>query len=239
LWLTEWLAEALVLRPGMRVLDLGCGRAASSIFLSREFDLQVWAVDLWFSPSENFERIKDAGAEKSVFPIQADARSLPFPAGYFDAIASIDSFMYFGTDDLYLQYLACFLKPGGQLGIAGAGLTRELDNVVPAHLKNWWNNDSAYCFHSANWWRLHWEKTGLVQIQSADTLPDGWRLWLEWQRRIAPGNLEEISALDADRGSCLGYTRVVARRPEDCRLPEHVTAVPYSYSKHPLLRERA
>ena len=37
LWLSEWLTEALVLRPGMRVLDLGCGRGASSIFLRREF----------------------------------------------------------------------------------------------------------------------------------------------------------------------------------------------------------
>ena len=36
LWLTEWLTEALELRPGMRVLDLGCGRAVSSIFLRRQ-----------------------------------------------------------------------------------------------------------------------------------------------------------------------------------------------------------
>jgi cyclopropane fatty-acyl-phospholipid synthase-like methyltransferase len=43
LWLTEWLAEALDLRPGMRVLDLGCGRAMSSVFLRREFGVQVWA----------------------------------------------------------------------------------------------------------------------------------------------------------------------------------------------------
>jgi cyclopropane fatty-acyl-phospholipid synthase-like methyltransferase len=42
LWLTEWLALALDLRPGMRVLDLGCGQAASSVFLRREFDVQVW-----------------------------------------------------------------------------------------------------------------------------------------------------------------------------------------------------
>src|SRR5262245_46557419 len=44
LWMTEWLAEALQLKPGMRVLDLGCGRAASSIFLFREFGVQVWAT---------------------------------------------------------------------------------------------------------------------------------------------------------------------------------------------------
>ena len=29
LWLTEWLTTALDLRPGMRILDLGCGRASS------------------------------------------------------------------------------------------------------------------------------------------------------------------------------------------------------------------
>ena len=51
--LTEWLTESLDLNPGMRVLDLGCGRALSSVFLRREFDVQVWAVDLWFSASEN------------------------------------------------------------------------------------------------------------------------------------------------------------------------------------------
>ena len=33
LWLTEWLTSELDLRPGMKVLDLGCGRASSSIFL--------------------------------------------------------------------------------------------------------------------------------------------------------------------------------------------------------------
>src|ERR1700752_2719186 len=116
LWLTEWLSTALDLRPGMRVLDLGCGRASSSIFLRREFGVEVWATDLWISESENIQRIRDAGVEDDVFPIHADARSLPFAAEFFDAIVSIDSFFYYGTDDLYLNYLARFLKPGGFLG---------------------------------------------------------------------------------------------------------------------------
>src|SRR3954454_20765513 len=100
LWMTEWLTEALDLRPGMRVLDLGCGRAMSSVFLRREFGVQVWATDLWFGASENLQRIRDAGVDDGVFPIHADARSLPFAAGFFDAIVSIDSFFYYGTDDL-------------------------------------------------------------------------------------------------------------------------------------------
>jgi cyclopropane fatty-acyl-phospholipid synthase-like methyltransferase len=67
LWMTEWLTAAMDLRPGMRVLDLGCGRASSSIFLRREFGVQVWATDLWFSASENIQRIRDAGVEDGVF----------------------------------------------------------------------------------------------------------------------------------------------------------------------------
>src|SRR5262245_6914642 len=96
LWLTEWLTEALDLRPGMRVLDLGCGRAMSSIFLRREFGVQVWATDLWFSANENLQRITDAGVADGVFPIHADARELPFATDFFDAIVSIDSYIYYG-----------------------------------------------------------------------------------------------------------------------------------------------
>src|SRR6202171_3840957 len=134
LWLTERLASALDLRPGMRVLDLGCGRASSSIFLRREFGVQVWATDLWFSAAENFQRIRDAGVEDGVFPLHADARSLPFAADFFDAVVSIDSFIYYGTDDLYLNYIARFVKPGGPVGIAGAGLVREIERSLPDHL---------------------------------------------------------------------------------------------------------
>src|SRR5262249_7842204 len=36
LWLLESLTEVLPIDPGMRVLDLGCGRAMTSIFLARE-----------------------------------------------------------------------------------------------------------------------------------------------------------------------------------------------------------
>src|SRR6476646_2713434 len=37
LWLAEALSQQLELRPGMRVLDMGCGKAISSIFLAKEF----------------------------------------------------------------------------------------------------------------------------------------------------------------------------------------------------------
>jgi SAM-dependent methyltransferase len=235
LWMTEWLVSALDLRPGMRVLDLGCGRAASSIFLRREFDVQVWATDLWFSAEENLQRVRDAGVGDGVFPIHADARSLPFAPEFFDAIVSIDSFIYYGTDDLYLNYLARFVKPGGPLGIAGAGLMREIDGPLPEHLRPWWTPD-LWCLHSAPWWRRHWERTGIMDIEVADTLAEGWRLWVDWHRVVAPDNAVEIKALEADRGEYLGYVRLVGRRQGQAPLGDHIVSVPTSYTKKPLLR---
>jgi SAM-dependent methyltransferase len=236
LWLTEWLAEALDLRPGMRVLDLGCGRAMSSIFLRREFGVEVWATDLWFSASENIRRIRDAGVGDGVFPIHADARSLPFAEDFFDAIVCIDSYFYFGTDDLYLNYIARFVKPGGPLAIAGAGLVREIEGEIPLHLREWWAQDTPWCLHSADWWRRHWERTGIPQIELADTMPGGWRLWLDWLRVIAPENEVEIKALEEDRGDTLCYVRLVGRRREEAKLSDYNISLPPEYKKQPLLR---
>jgi SAM-dependent methyltransferase len=236
LWLTEWLAESLDLRPGMRVLDLGCGRAMSSVFLRREFGVQVWATDLWFSASENLQRARDAGVDGGVFPIHADARSLPFATEFFDAVVSVDSFYYYGTDDLYLSYLARFVKPGGPVGIAQAGLVHEIDGEVPGHLREWWAQDRPWCFHAAAWWRRHWERTGILDVEVADTLPDGWQCWRDWLREIAPDNATEIGALEADAGRHLGYVRVVGRRRADAPLSEPVESVPARYAKRPLLR---
>ena len=223
------------LRSGMRVLDLGCGRASSSIFLRREFGVQVWATDLWFSASENFQRIRDAGVEDAVFPIHADARSLPFAAEFFDAVVCIDSFFYYGTDDLYLNYFARFVKPGGLVGIAGAGLVREIEGSVPEHLREWWTPE-IWCLHSAAWWRRHWERTGIMDIDLADTMPDGWQLWLDWLRTVAPDNEAEIKVIEADRGSYLGYVRMVGRRNGHATLADLIVSVPANYTKKPLLR---
>jgi len=235
LWLTEWLAEALDCRPGMRVLDLGSGLAMSSVFLRREFGVQVWATDLWFSASNNLQRARDAQVDDGVFPIHADARALPFATEFFDAIVSIDSFPYYGTDDLYLNYLARFVKPGGAIGVAGAGLTQEIEGDVPTHLRAWWEPGLS-CLHSAAWWRRHWARTGIVDVSVADTLPDGWQMWIDWQKVVAPDNAVELQALEADRGNYLGYVRVVARRRADARLDEPIVSVPSDYAKRPLLR---
>jgi cyclopropane fatty-acyl-phospholipid synthase-like methyltransferase len=49
------------LPPGGRVPDLGCGKAVTSIFLAKEYDVRVAATYLWIKPAENWQRIDAAG----------------------------------------------------------------------------------------------------------------------------------------------------------------------------------
>lgn len=223
LWLTEWGTEAVPLRPGMRVLDLGCGKAASSIFLAREFGVTVWAADLWIKPEDNLQRIEAADMAARVLPVHAEAHALPFAGGYFDVIVSFDAYHYFGTDDLYLGYILKFIKPGGHLCMVAPGLNEELLDGPPEALRPYW--EWEFCsFHTPGWWRRHWSKTGLVEIERADALADGWNLWAEWDECCAEAGAglgggsiaaREAEMLRLDRGQTLTFACLVARRPID------------------------
>lgn len=222
MWLAESLSEVLPLSPGMRVLDLGCGKALTSIFLAKEFGVRVWAGDLWIHPSENWSRIKQAGVDTDVVPMRLEAHTLPFAAGFFDAVVSIDTYHYFGTDDLYLSYLLNFVAPGGRVGVVSPGLLAEIDNEPPSALQPYWEPD-FYSFHSPDWWRRLWERSGQVDVEVADSVPDGWKLWLRWNEACVrakaaptPEGLEwaerEGEMLRADDGRTLGFTRLVGRK---------------------------
>ncbi|MGW1955685.1 methyltransferase domain-containing protein [Streptomyces sp. NPDC001920] len=224
LWLLEWLAPALgldALRPGARVLDLGCGRAMTSIFLAREYDVQVTAADLWIKPDDNAGRIAEAGFADRVLPVHAEAHDLPFAEGSFDAIVSIDAYHYFGTNDLYLPTLTRLLKPGGRIGVVVPALREEpAGTEPPEHLEPWWEPD-FWSFHSAGWWRRHWTRSAAVEVEAADWLEDGWRDWLLWCEVVAEESPEEFhrtmarrngDLVRADEGRALGFVRLVGRR---------------------------
>ncbi|MEU2061522.1 methyltransferase domain-containing protein [Streptomyces sp. NPDC013455] len=224
LWLLEWLAPALRLEglsPDARVLDLGCGRAMTSVFLAREYGVQVTAADLWVKPDENAVRLAEAGVAGQVLPVHAEAHDLPFGEGSFDAIVSVDAYQYFGTDDLYLPSLTRLLRPGGRIGVVVPALREEIDGAEPPeHLKPFWE-PAYWCFHSAGWWRRHWTRSGAVEVETADWLTDGWREWLLWCEVVAGHSTDQwhvemagrcAEMLRADQGRTLGFARVVGRR---------------------------
>jgi SAM-dependent methyltransferase len=222
LWLTEWLCEGLALEPGMRVLDLGCGRALSSIYLAKEHGVQAFACDLWVAAGDNWDRVVAAGMADRVTPIQAEAHALPFAESFFDAIVSLDAYTYFGTDDLYLGYVVRYLRAGGRIGIVVPGLLQEIGEQPPAHLTRpqengrvFWEPD-CWCFHTAAWWRRHWRRTGLVEAIEVDVLEDGWRQWAQHERAVEASGLglfpSDAEAIEEDRGRTLGFVRAMARR---------------------------
>jgi cyclopropane fatty-acyl-phospholipid synthase-like methyltransferase len=222
LWLVEWLTQRVDLQPGARVLDLGCGRAMTSIFLAKEFGARVWAADLWMSPDHNWRRVVAAGVADLVCPVKAEAHAIPFAAGFFDAVISVDAYHYFGTDQLYLSYLANFVREGGTLGVVVPGLTQPLGDGVPEHLtrpqgngKPFW--EEACCtFHTAEWWGQAWRACSQVTNVVTDTQADGWRHWRDFDRAVEAAGKNTFpsdhQALDHDGGRFIGFVRMVARR---------------------------
>lgn len=222
LWLVESLTQALPIEPGMRVLDLGCGKGLTSVFLAEELGAQVWATDLWIGATDNLARFREAGVEDRVFPIHAEAHKLPFAHGFFDVVVSIDAYQYFGTDELYLEYIARFLRDGGRIGVVAPAVFRELGTEVPEALADVWEWHGLP-FHGPDWWRTHWAKTGKVDVEVADALPDGWDDWRRWSELAGPradaewkrkAAANEVELLSRDRGELIGFTRIVGRKRE-------------------------
>ena len=213
----ESLTSLIALQPGMRVLDLGCGKAISSIFLAKEYGVQVWSVDEAISPTENLVRVQEAGQADNVFPLQGNARELPFPEEYFDAVLVVDSYTYFGTDEKYLPYICKFIKPGGYLAIADVCFTYEITTLqqVPAFLRkdfqNYW-----YFIHGIAWWQQLWEKTGLVEIKTAEILPAADLIRQEYIRDFKDRKFKDpfVRALAADSKGLISFFRLIARRTE-------------------------
>jgi cyclopropane fatty-acyl-phospholipid synthase-like methyltransferase len=218
LWLMEHLTDRLALEPGQRVMDLGCGRALSSVFLAREFDVRVHAVDLWIPAAENWSRIQAAGMADRIVPIRAEAHQLPFADGYFDAILSVDAYHYFGTDPGYLGEILRFLPSGGRLGVVAPGVSREIERV-PDWLAPFWEEGFS-TFHGPGWWRALWEGPGLASVECAEWLPHGhedWLRWAEtwdtWARSPAGTPFErEAAMLRADAEGLLGFVALVAAK---------------------------
>ena len=218
LWLVDALTQVLPLEPGMRVLDLGCGTAITSIFLAREHDVQVVAADLWIEPSLNLPRIEEGGVSDRVFPVEAEAHALPFARGYFDAIVSIDSYHYYGTDVRFLSYLAQFVKPGGAIGVMVPGNAIDPDDQPDREVENAPYGADYSTFRSADWWARHFRRAGGIEVTRAEMLPGGRELWMRHERARAAftgrPTAESADARFLEDYPGMGFVRLTARRTD-------------------------
>jgi arsenite methyltransferase len=133
--LTERLGQLLQLTPQSRVLDVASGRGVSAIFLGERFGCEVVGVDY------SGQNVQQAGADAAAKNLShrvsfyhADAESLPFPDGSFDAVICECAFCTFPEKLLAAREFARVLGRGGRLGLSdltrGAALPDELNGLL-------------------------------------------------------------------------------------------------------------
>lgn len=177
--MADELSKSLKLEKGMRVLDLGCGKGLTSIFLAKEYGVTVFATDLWISATENYERIRAMGMEDKIIPIHAEAHDLPYAQEFFDAAICIDAYHYFGAEPDYLEkHLVPVVKRGGQIAVAVPGLKEEFTSGVPEALKPFWFDDIN--IHSRKWWYDLWKPCASIDIKASYEMKCFKEAWQEW-----------------------------------------------------------
>jgi len=107
--------KKLDLKPGQKLLDIGCGWGYLAIKAAQEYDVDVIGITI---SKEQFkkanQRIKDLGLEKKVQIRLQNYQDLEFKEE-FDQVISIGMFEHVGKENLalYFSKVKQVLKPGG------------------------------------------------------------------------------------------------------------------------------
>ena len=115
----DLICGKLGLRPGRRLLDVGCGWGALAVHAAAEYGAQVTGITLSDQQlAYATDRVRDAKVSDRVTLIRMDYRDLPAAAqGPFDGISAIEMGEHVGRGN-YPQFLSILhkqLTPGGRL----------------------------------------------------------------------------------------------------------------------------
>ena len=114
------IAAKLHLKPGMKVLDIGCGWGGMAIYLAQNYDVEVVGVTLSDEQlALGHERVKKLGLEGKVDLRLQDYRHVPET---FDRIVSVGMFEHVGV----AHYLEYFSKIKELLTADGAALVHSI-----------------------------------------------------------------------------------------------------------------
>jgi cyclopropane-fatty-acyl-phospholipid synthase len=127
------LLDRLDLRPGQRLLEIGCGWGALAEIAARDYGVHVTGLTLSEEQKAYAEaRLARAGLADKVDIQLTDYRDV---AGTFDAVASVEMVEAVGQEywPAYLQAVAGALKPGGKAAIQ---LISIRDDLFPNYAAN-------------------------------------------------------------------------------------------------------
>lgn len=211
----EELLEKVHLKPGMRVLDLGCGNGLTSVFLAKEYGVQVFALDLWISATDNYRRFREAGVEQAVIPIHADAMDMPFADEFFDAVISVDAYHYVGNNDTFFQEkIRPLLKQNGIAAIAFPGMKYEVKENIPDEMRPYWPEEALEMWHSIDWWRPKFEnELNHLNMWEMGCFEQAWNDWLNTDNPYAVGDREMIRTDNGRYMNIIGITGILLPAP--------------------------
>ena len=124
----EMVCTKLDLKPGMRVLDIGCGWGSFAIHAAERHGVKVVGITLSPPQVERGQRVAaERGLSDSVDLRVADYRELADEP--FDAVASIGMVEHVGANqiDVYARQVARLVKPGGRILNHGIARLRQTD----------------------------------------------------------------------------------------------------------------
>jgi ubiquinone/menaquinone biosynthesis C-methylase UbiE len=117
--ITEQTVRQMDLRPGERVLDLGCGTGWATRLLARRVGEgpggsgQVIGLDL---SDEMVRRARARSKDfENVMYVVGAADRVPWEENYFDKVLSVESFYYYPDQERALAELFRVMSPHGQL----------------------------------------------------------------------------------------------------------------------------
>ncbi|GGY41327.1 SAM-dependent methyltransferase [Parvularcula lutaonensis] len=167
------IAEKLLIKPGMRVLDVGCGWGGMALTLARDYGAEVTGITLSPSQLAHAEaRAERAGLSGRVRFLLTDYREIE---ERFDRVVSVGMLEHVGPRDLpvYFRRLAQLLEPDGAAlvhSIGRAGPPRQTSPWIKKYIFPGGHlpalSDLASPLESSGLWltdlevlRLHYAKT--------------------------------------------------------------------------------
>ncbi|KAB2090089.1 hypothetical protein ES319_A03G103200v1 [Gossypium barbadense] len=114
---TKEFVGKLDLKPGQKVLDVGCGIGGGDIYMAEEFDVHVVGNDLSVNMI-SFALERATGLKCSVEFEVADCTKKVYPDNSFDVIYSRDTILHIHDKPALFRSFYKWLKPGGKLLIS-------------------------------------------------------------------------------------------------------------------------
>ena len=161
---TRDICAGLGLKPGVRVLDVGCGIGGSAFHMAREYGAQVTGVDLLH---QLVEQGTQRATQRGIPHVQFIANNIieaELPEAGFDLIYSRDAIMYNNDKAAIFTRLRGLLAPGGQLFISDYGrgpdpLSQEFTDYVA---------ETGYYLLQADEYADALEEAGFTQAVATD-----------------------------------------------------------------------